>query len=90
MARVIWEPSSFDDLEQIIDYIDRYDPEAALGIAKRLFLLGESLAEFPARGRPCDDGFREMTTVRPYILRYVLGDDVRILSIRHSARGPLD
>ena len=91
MARVIWERPSLADLERIILYIDRFDPKAALTTGARLFDLGQSLADFPARGRPGDNGTREMTTVQPYILCYAVhGDDVRILSIRHSAQQPDD
>ena len=87
MARVIWEPSSLTDLEGIILYIDQFDPLAAERTGTRLFDLGESLADFPSRGRPSGGGAREMTTVSPYILRYaVQGLAVRILSIRHSAQ----
>ena len=91
MARVVWEPPSLADLEQIIHYIDQFDPEAAQNVGARLFDLGESVADFSARGRPAANNTREMITVAPYILRYVLrGDGVLILSIRHSARQPLD
>lgn len=49
--------------------------------------LADSLAEFSERGRDAGNGRREMTIVRPYILRYrVTADRVYILRIRHSAR----
>ena len=48
-----------------------------------------ALVAFPDRGRPILPGVRELTTVRPYIICYVvLPDEVRIAFIRHSARRP--
>lgn len=54
----------------------------------RLIDVADSLAEFAERGRDAGgDGRREMTIVRPYILRYrVTADTVFILRIRHGAR----
>ena len=49
--------------------------------------MADSLAEFPDRGRDVGDGRREMTTVRPYVLRYRVEDErVIVLRIRHGAR----
>ena len=46
-----------------------------------------SLIDFPDRGRPVGNGRRELTIVRPYLIRYVVvGGAVRILSVRHAAR----
>lgn len=87
MADVVWDAQATEQLRQIILYIDQFDPAAADGIGLRLFDLGNSLANFPNRGRPIGENAREMTNVPPYILRYqVQGDSVTILSIRHGAR----
>ena len=44
----------------------------------------------PDRGRPLKPGVRELAGIPPYLVRYAVTDDeVRILSIRHSARRPL-
>ena len=56
-------------------------------MATRLIELADSLAEFPNRGRDAGDARREMTIVRPYILRYrIQGDVIVILRIRHGAQ----
>jgi plasmid stabilization system protein ParE len=56
-----------------------------------LIAFADSLAEFPHRGRTAEDGRREMTIVRPYVLRYrVEGETVVILRIRHGARDEED
>jgi plasmid stabilization system protein ParE len=85
MAKVIWDRQANDDLDGIITYIDRFDPAAADRIGSRLYKLGESLADFPERGRPVEDGTREMPGVRPYVLSYVFAaDTVTILRVRHG------
>lgn len=90
MAKVVWLNEAIDQLDLIVAYIELFDPIAAERIGDRLFALGESLADFPHRGRPAGNGTREMVTVPPYILRYQIdGEEVSILSIRHGARRPL-
>ncbi len=87
MARVVWPDQAKDDLDQIDAYIRQFDPAAAATIGTRLFDLGESLADFPNRGRLASNGMRELATVAPYVLRYrVVGDIVVIIRIRHGAR----
>ena len=90
MAEVVWRVQALHDLDDIIDYIERFDPAAAERYHARFWSLGESLSDFPRRGRAADDGTREMTSVPPFILRYDVEDDrVFILSIRHGARRPV-
>ncbi len=59
-------------------------------MAEALFKAGDSLANFPHRGRPVrGTTMRELVTVSPYIIRYrITGEDVLILHIRQSARRP--
>lgn len=55
-------------------------------MALRLVAAGDSLAEFPERGAPIAKGRRQLTTVRPYLLRYRVQDGVvTIIDIRHAA-----
>lgn len=87
MAKVVWPDETLDQLDQIIPYIEVFDPHAAARMAARLINLGESLAQFPHRGRPAANGTRELVTVPPYVLRYQVRDDVvTIVGIRHGAR----
>ena len=89
MAKVVWPSAATDHIDHITAHIARFDPMAAEEIRDRLFALGNSLIDFPNRGRPASGGTRELTAVPPYILRYeVENDRVIILSIRHGARNP--
>ncbi len=89
MARVDWTDQALEEIDLIVFYVELFDPAAAARISARLFALGDSLTHFPNRGRPVEDGLREMTTVPPHILRYETdGEIVSILSIRHAARSP--
>ena len=68
-------------------YIASFNVPAAHRMTEKLYRLGESLAEFPSRGRDAGGGKREMTIVPPYVLQYAIdGDRVLILRIRHGAR----
>lgn len=90
MPEVVWPDEVIAQIDQIVAYIDVFNPTAAQRMGDRLLALGNSLITSPHRGRPAPSGTRELVTVRPYILRYeVQGDRVVILHIRHSARRPL-
>ena len=57
---------------------------------RRLQIAGDSLSDFPERGRPLRGPLRQLTTVRPYLITYQTGvDPIRILRVRHTARRPL-
>lgn len=89
MADVRWANAALTELMEIRAYIALFDPAAADRMVNKLIALGESLSDFPHRGRPAAHGTREMTTVPPYILSYeVIGDHVAILRVRHGARRP--
>ncbi len=90
MRRVVWSDQAREDLIAIGNYLEEYSPAAARGTAGALIGLSESLCEFPNRGRPVKFGVRELTSLRPYVIRYaVLDAEVWIVTIRHSARKPL-
>jgi plasmid stabilization system protein ParE len=60
-------------------------------LAARLIAAGESLHRQPKRGRPAAGGARELLSVRPYKITYVVtASTVRILEVRHTARLPFD
>jgi len=89
MARVHWPKDALDQLFAIVAYIRMFDPAAAVDVGERLLALGDSLSDFPNRGRPGLHGTRELVMVPPYVLSYdVEGDEMTILSIRHGARLP--
>ncbi|MEO7689196.1 MAG: type II toxin-antitoxin system RelE/ParE family toxin [Sphingomonas sp.] len=87
MARIVWTREALASLELIRTYIHQFDPQAAQRMARRLIEAGDSLRNFPDRGRPVDSGRRELVTIPPYIIRYSFdGERVFILGIRHSAQ----
>lgn len=93
MPKVIWPPRVVRQLSSIAAFIRVDDPVAAERMVAKLWSAGESLADFPRRGRPVPDGIRELATLPPYVIRYEVDGDsdvVTILSIRHGARRPLD
>ncbi len=53
---------------------------------------GNGLANFPQRGRPVHgSAMREVVTRFPYVIRYrIVGEDVIILRVRHTARRPAE
>lgn len=85
---VVWTAPALTALEAIYDYLYPRNPVAARRLIEDLVIAGDSLSEFPQRGRPRRvEGTRELTIVRPYLMIYrIVDDEVRILSIWHSAQ----
>lgn len=89
MARVVWTRSAVRDLSNIEAYVNDFNPYAARRLSDRLVAACESLVENPLRGRAATANRRELTVVRPYIIRYSLeAESVVIREIRHGARRP--
>ena len=87
MAEVVWPPTATDQIDQIVAYIAQHDPVAAVMMRDRIYALGNSLVDFPHRGRPASGGHRELVTASPYVLRYAVdGARVTILGVRHGAQ----
>lgn len=87
MARVVWLPEALGAVDAIRAYIQEFDPRAAQRVAERLIAAGYSLSDFPNRGRPTPSGLRELVTVPPYVLRYVVVDDrVYITTVKHGSQ----
>lgn len=88
--RVVWTRTALRGVWRAYDYIFDFNPQAAAHMAEALFAAGDSLVNFPHRGRPVPGtSMRELVGVSPYIIRYrVDRDEVVILRVRHSARRP--
>ena len=88
MTPVVWTFAALADIEGIRRYIGNFNPYAARDMAARIIEVGNSLGNFPYRGRAVPGmQLRETTLARPYIIRYrVEPDRVLILRVRHGAR----
>lgn len=87
LRRIEWTEDAVANLDAIADYVSAFNPAAARRLIARLIEVADSLAEFSGRGRDVGAGRRELTIVRPYVLRYLVeAERVVILRIRHGAR----
>lgn len=87
--RINWSRRAIADLKGIADYIEQDSAEAAERVASRIFdrvMSFDSMADRSTPGR-VPNTRESFLTPWPYFIIYrVVGDDVRILCIRHSAR----
>ena len=68
LTTVTWSLAAIVDLQEIRSYIGTFNPAAAQNTAGRLISAGNSLLNFPERGRPVPGtGLRELVVVNPYI-----------------------
>ena len=92
MTKVIFSRRFLLHLDSIYNYIARDDPGAARSVLRRIYEAAENIEAFPEMGR--------MTVVRdirmfpvtpyPYVLYFRLvpkRDEIRMLAVRHAARG---
>jgi plasmid stabilization system protein ParE len=87
--RVLFIPPTNVQLREIHDYVAKDNLAAADAIVSRIEHLTGLLADNPYMGRRLTRGRRRRLTVAPYpylIYYEIVGDTVRILSIRHAAR----
>jgi addiction module RelE/StbE family toxin len=87
--RVTWSEAAENDLASVLLYIAADDKSAALKLVDRLEAAGNSLADFPMRGRPGrNPGTRELAVSGTnYIIVYQIEDEgVEILRALHGAR----
>ncbi len=88
--RVVWTEAALASIEQAYDYLTRFNPRAAMHVARTIRADGDSLVGLPNRGRPVrGTTMRELVTSYPYVIRYrIEGDKVVILRVRHTSRRP--
>jgi len=89
-VRVIWSPTALRHVMRAYEYLEDFNPFAATALAEALIAAGDSLQNFPHRGRRVSGtDLRELVTAYPYVIRYrIVRDSVRILRVRHTARRP--
>lgn len=89
MATVSWSDDALRGVEEVYEWIAADRPRAADAYAQAILDAGDSLETLPERGRPVGEGLRELTFVRPCILRYHYDagkDAVMIIAVWHGAR----
>ena len=87
--RITWSEVAENDLASVLLYIAADDKSAALKLVDRLEAAGNSLVDFPMRGRPGrNQGTRELAVSGTnYIIVYQIEDEgVEILRALHGAR----
>jgi toxin ParE1/3/4 len=87
-VRVIWSPTALRHVIHAYEYLEDFNPAAANALADALLAAGDSLQNFPYRGRPIPGtDMRDLVTAYPYIIRYrMVRDAVHVLRVRHTAR----
>jgi plasmid stabilization system protein ParE len=89
--KVRYTPRAFADREQIYAYLDRLNPRAAREVKSFIKQRIASLADSPSRSPLIKEfGVHAHWLGRyPYVIYYrIVGDEVRIIHIRHVAREP--
>ena len=88
MTELFWTPEAIQDRDEIYDYIEADNPDAALALDELLSEKASHLVDHPDLGRlGLVAGTRELIAHRNYILVYdVAGDWVRVLRVLHSAK----
>ena len=90
MARVVYTPAAFRDLERLVDFLVREDPPAAIDTAELIADAVAMLAKHPLLGHSVSDELRELVISRGrsgYLALYdydAFADAVVILGIRHQ------
>jgi toxin ParE1/3/4 len=83
---VIWSPDAIRDVQGIHDYIEPFNPAAAVRIAAGLLSATDLLENFPDLGRPGIDDTREWG-FRKYVIVYeTRPSETRILNVWHGAQ----
>jgi toxin ParE1/3/4 len=86
---VEWSPRALRELLAIDEYLSDRNPTAASAVVDEIIEAGESLAQFPSRGRPSRRAQRRELFMpnRPYFLVYrVLRQRIRITRVIHTSR----
>jgi toxin ParE1/3/4 len=91
--KLVWTPLARDDLREIVSYIARDNPAAALRVGERILSSVEPLKNMPQMGRKVperqDDKIREIIRGNYRIIYRVREDQhaIEIWRIWHGARG---
>lgn len=87
--KLVWLQRAVTDLETISNDIARDNPAASDAVELRIITSVDHLPQFPEAGRNGRvTGTREVAVVEyPYMVVYrIKGDEVQILTVRHTSR----
>ncbi|MES2057932.1 MAG: type II toxin-antitoxin system RelE/ParE family toxin [Pseudomonadota bacterium] len=86
MPRLIWSPSSLDDLKGIDRYLAPLDGAAAGRILRAIRATAERLRDYPRIGRAIEERFHVLgVRTTPYLLIYrIIDTEIEIVRIRHA------
>lgn len=87
--RIVWSQTARRDIERLHGYVLEHDPAVADRLATTIQEPAESLASFPARGRPGRlPRTRELVIVgTPYLVPYMVeGNVLVVLAVLPGAR----
>jgi toxin ParE1/3/4 len=87
--RVVWTAAATRGVWRAYEYLFDFNPRAAMHLAETLFATGDSLVQFPHRGRVVPEtDMRELVTAYPYTIRYrVIGPLSRYRGCRGDPAG---
>ncbi|KAB7627846.1 type II toxin-antitoxin system RelE/ParE family toxin [Alkalilimnicola sp. S0819] len=85
---LLWTPEAVQDRDEIYDYIDADNPQAALSLDELFSAGARRLLSHPHSGRPGRvPDTMELVVHGSYMLVYELrGSQIRILAVVHTAR----
>lgn len=85
--RLEWKPMSLSDREQIMEYISKDNPQAAIALDNQFETIAEQACERPQMYRVGRVAGTYEAVVRPhYVLVYqVEGDTLSVLRVLHTA-----
>jgi toxin ParE1/3/4 len=86
MAQVIWTKAAMRHLREIDDFLSERSPDAASRLVERLVRAPRLLETTPLLGRQVPElnheDIRELVTVKPYRIIYVVKEDIcRIVAV---------
>jgi plasmid stabilization system protein ParE len=90
VREVVWAESARDALDEVIEYIARDSPQAAVQMLEEVLRAGGSLATLSERGRIVrelnDPTIRELLVFKYRLLYEVEDQRVLIVALLHGAR----
>lgn len=88
--RVVWADSASAALDEVISYISRDSPSAAIRVLTRTLEIGSTLSSLAERGRVVpelgDSTIRELLVYDYRLLYQIRDDSVVIVGFVHGAR----